>query len=392
MEKEKLYQVENSTKQTIYDLLEKYIFKKYDLRFNSIGLDFEISLKEEREWQNLNLNSLIIELSKCGIDVSMDKIGIFIKSELVKSYNPIKDYFNSLPEWDGEGHIEKLASYVPMFDDKAFQYHLKKWMARTVKCAFEDNYVNKQAFILSHKKQHSGKSTWCRFLCPPELASYFAEDISTDKDSRIQLCKNFMINLDELASLARKETNSLKAYISKSFVNERLPYERKSTRLPRYTSFVGSTNQSTFLSDESGSVRWLVFELKGQIDFKYSIDIDIKQAWSQAFHCAYRDDRFNIELTGKDIKENEIRNLKYTKLTMEQEVIGKYFEKSNSMDDFMNSSDIIMLLKPLSLNLSPTNIGKALMAFDYDRVKHPKRQLYGYLVKKLFNTSPFELE
>lgn len=127
-------------------------------------------------------------------------------------------------------------------------------MVRTVKCAVEPNYFNKQALIICHKAQNSGKSTWCRFLCPPELSNYIAEDISNDKDARILLCKNFLINLDELSSLTKKDVNSLKAFFTKTVINERLPYDRKSTIINRICSFIGSTNMSEFLNDETGSV------------------------------------------------------------------------------------------------------------------------------------------
>jgi len=80
------------------------------------------------------------------------------------------------------------------------------------------------------------------FLCPPALANYIAENISDDKDSRISLVKNFLVNLDELSSLAKHEINSLKAVFSKNFINERLPYDRKNSIIPRISNFIGSTN------------------------------------------------------------------------------------------------------------------------------------------------------
>ena len=95
-------------------------------------------------------------------------------------------------------------------DHEQFIYHFKKWCIRAVKCTTIDGYFNKQAFILTDdgKAQNMEKSTWCRNLCPEALKNYIAEDMGvSDKDSRLLLCKNFLINLDELAALARKEIN-----------------------------------------------------------------------------------------------------------------------------------------------------------------------------------------
>lgn len=389
---DKLYHVKNAKKKTIYDYTMEYLEAKYDITYNEISHDFQIAFKNSKELKYLNLNSLIIELAKAGVDIPTGKLEILIRSEWIPKYNPVKEYFESLPKWDGEDHILKLASYVPTYEKEAFNYHFKKWLVRTLKCALEISYFNKQAFILSHQGQNSGKSTWCRFLCPPELAEFMAEDISNDKDARIQLCRNFLYNLDELAVLSKKDVNALKSFFSKTFINERLPYDRKNTTLPRICSFVGSTNMSSFLNDETGSVRWLCFELKDKIDFAYSKEIDINMVWSQAYHLAYSSLNFNPELTIKDIQENDERNKRYTKLTSEQEIIAKYYEKSTDMKDFKTASDVMVATSCFNLRLNHINIGRALAGFGFQKVKHPKRQVYGYLAKSLFTDSPWEIE
>lgn len=388
----KLYIVKDPKKKTIFDYTHEYLCSKYDIFYNEISHDFQISLKGKKSWYYLNVNSLIIELAKAGVDITPSKLEILIKSELIEKYNPIKEYFQSLSKWDGEDYIKKLASYVPTYDDEAFLYHLKKWLVRAILCALEPNYFNKQALIISHKGQSSGKSTWCRYLCPPELNEYMAEDISNDKDARIQLCRNFLYNLDELAVLSKKDVNALKAFFSKTFINERLPYDRKNTTLPRICSFMGSTNMSSFLNDETGSVRWLCFELKSQIDFAYSKEIDIKKVWTQAYHLAYKDTSFNPELSIQDISENEERNKKYTNLTTEQELVAKYYEKSNDMEHFVTASDVMIALSCLNVRLNQVNIGRALSGFNFQKVKHSKRQVYGYLAKSTFEQSPWEVE
>ena len=387
-----LYQVKENARETIYDKISKYLNAKYDIRYNEISHDIQIKLQNTSDWFYINLNSLLIELTTADVEVSMNKLEIYIKSELVDRHNPIDNYFNSLEKWDGQDYISKLASYVPTFENEAFLYHLKKWLVRAIKCALEPGYFNKQCLIISHKGQSSGKSTWCRFLCPPELSEYIAEDIANDKDARIQLCRNFLINLDELAVLAKKEINALKAYFSKTFINERLPYDRKNTVLPRVCSFIGSTNMTTFLNDETGSVRWLCFELKDKIDFAYSKEIDINKVWAQAYHLAYKDPNFNPELTLKDVSENEERNKKYTRLTIEQELISKYYTKSTDKNDFVTAGDVMTTLSTLNLRLNKVNIGKAFAGFNFQRVKDSKRQVYGYLAKSAFSQTPWEIE
>ncbi|TRZ45133.1 VapE domain-containing protein [Robertkochia solimangrovi] len=387
----KLYEVKEQKKKTVYDYLEEYLFKKYDIRYNEINQEFQIKLIEGTEWEDFEINSILIELAKADIQVTPGKMEIFLKSHLIKRFNPIQTYFKELQDWDQVDHIARMVAYLPLREPKAFYYHFKKWLVRTVRCAIEKDYFNKQCLVLVHNQQNSGKSTWCRFLCPPPLTEYFAEDISNDKDARIQLTRNFLINLDELSVLAKKETNALKAYFSKTIINERLPYDRKNSALTRCCSFIGSTNRTTFLNDETGSVRWLCFELLGRIDFSYKNEIDIDKLWSQAYSLAYFDKNFESELTPDDIEENERRNSSYRQPTMEEEFLTKYFEKTEDPDYFYTSSDIVAKLQALSNRLSVINMGRALTAFGFKRVKDSKRQVYGYLAKPLFKVSPLEI-
>ena len=386
-----IYGVKEHKKKTIYDTINEYMVGKYDIRFDELGHEFQISFKDQNNWEVLETNSFLIELAQSNIEVNPAKLEIFLKSYFIPKFNPISEYFKSLPNWQGEDHIKDLATYLPLKEPELFQYHFKKWLVRSVKCALEQDYFNKQCLVLVHPQQNSGKSTWCRFLSPPTLSKYFAEDMTTDKDARIQLTRNFLINLDELSILAKKEINALKAYFSKTMINERLPYEKRNTTLYRTCSFLGSTNRATFLNDETGSVRWLCFELDGKIDFGYSWKIDINKIWSQAFYLAYIDEDFYPELTIRDIMENEERNKTYRETSMEEELLSKYYTKSSDPTDFKTASDLVIQLTCINTRLNKYNMGRALKALDYERFKPAKGRVYGYLIKPLFKTSPTEL-
>ena len=377
---------------TIFDRIIKYINSKYRIRFNTISLDYEINIIGCDNWESLNLNSLLIELARNNIETNYNKLEILIKSNLIERFDPIKEYFLELPKWNNQvDYIKKLASYVRTNDDEAFTYHLKKWFVRAVICALEKDKINKHCLVLANGDQHAGKSTYFQKFIPKKLSNYIAEDIGTDKDSRVKMCKNLIINLEELSVIGRTEANYLKSLISKVFINERLPYERRAENLPRICSFVGSTNMVDFLTDETGSVRWIIFDVIGRIDFNYSKEINIDDVWAQAYYLAYHNKNFEPELTQQDIIDNERRNEKYTSLTIEQEMVIKYFEKTENLIYFNTSTEIMTKLIPLGLKLSREKIGKALNGFKFSRIKHPQKQVYGYLAKPKFNISPVEI-
>lgn len=381
-------EVASSDLTTIFHITENYLNENYDFRYNVISLDIEIKPKNEKIWASCNENSLWLEMQKKSIKIPINSLIAILKSSFVQEYNPLKHYFTSLPEWDQKtDYIQQFTNYVKLATGEnrhQFEYHFKKWCVRAVKCAILNDYFNKQAFVLTDdgNGQNIGKSSWCRFLCPPELSNYMAEDMSDDKDARILLCKNFLINLDELAALSRKEINQLKSYFSKAQINERLPYDRKNSIIQRVASFIGSTNMSTFLQDETGSVRWLCFIIE-KIDWSYKKDFDINKLWQQAYSMS-KDPEFDETLTVEDIKQNEMRNEKFQISTPEKDLVHKYFELPENLEDcdFLTSTDILhhINIYTAGIRLNNVGIGKALKAIGYTRTKH--LQIYGYWIKK----------
>jgi len=341
------------------------------------------------EWEPINENSLWLELRKQSINIPLNSLIAILKSSFAKPYNPIVSYFENLPEWDNQtDYIKQFTEYVILDEDEdreQFEYHFKKWCVRVVKCATEKEYFNKQAFILSDNGlgQNIGKSSWCRFLCPPILKNYIAEDIKEDKDSRILLCKNFLINLDELAALSKKEINHLKSYFSKDSINERLPYDRKNSVIPRIASFIGSTNMSTFLQDETGSVRWLCFVVKS-INWNYKTQFNIDNLWCQAFTLS-KDESFKPDLTRTDIEQNELRNEKFQIIPPERDLIREYFRKPNTnieRGEFLTATEILSYINASQpVKAFSITIGKQLTYLKYERVKY--NGIYGYWAVKI---------
>lgn len=385
---QKRYQTDSSSV-TVFDKVIKYLNHKYQVRYNETALEFEIRTENE-DWDELNINSLFIELIQTGINVTINKLEILLKSHLIEKYNPIQNYFENLPKWNGENHIQKLANYVTTTDDESFQKHFEKWLSRAVLCSLNRGYVNKQCLVLFNTKQNSGKTSFLRFLIPTELEKYYTEDIGIDKDGLISLCKSLIINIDELSVMSKIDVNTLKSFISKNTINARLPYDRKSSLMHRTASFCGSTNRSDFLTDETGSVRWQIFEVL-EIDFNYSKEININQVWAQAYFNAFERKNYNPELTAQDILENEKRNEKYKQVSLEQEIILTHFEKSESKNDFLTATDIMLAMNnALGVRLNIIKIGKALTVLNYERIKHSKRQVYGYLIKRKIEESKNE--
>ena len=361
----------------------------YDLRLNEITGGVEGRKKGESVFKVLNENNIYIQLLSNGYRVSFSNLCALLNSEFVQSYNPFQEYFDSLPPWtsDDPDYIEELANHVVAVDQTQFNSQFKKMTVRTIACAIDDHFFNKHAFILVGGEQNTGKSTFCRYLLPDALKNYFTESIPNDKDGLISLCENFIINLDELSTLSKFELNHLKSLFSKDSVRIRHPFARKSQTDPRRASFVGSTNEDTFLTDTTGSVRWLCFEII-KILWSYK-QTPIDKVWSQAY--ALYKSGFTFQLTADELKENNTRNQQFQQIPTEYDYIQKYISPGNEFIDgeFQTASEIrayIVSKSDFKADIkSSEKIGKTLTQLGFKRVskrvegkEHPQ---WGYIVK-----------
>lgn len=374
---------------TIFHTTKKWLEKNFDIRLNIISNEIELKRKEQTEWTTINDNDLYVEANENNISISHNKLLAILRSNYIKRYNPITSYFESLPEWDGDtDYISRYASYLKLAPGQSeydFLTQFKKWIVRAVKCASTDGYFNKQAFILSDdgKGQNIGKTSWIRSLCPKVLQDYYTENLTgNDKDDKIQLSKNFIINLDELAGLYKKELTQLKASMTTAKINVRLPYGKTNTTIPRIASFIGSTNETSFLVDQTGSVRWLCFVIK-KIDFNYATLENIDNVWAQAYALSKRTN-FNSEMTREEIEQNEIRNNRFYSMSLEEELIIKYFKIPSDQDSVdimkLTATEVLAHIKAhnpsLNLRANAVQMGKYLTRFGFKKIKTNGSQKY----------------
>jgi predicted P-loop ATPase len=358
-----------------FEKVENFIAERYDIRNNTISnkIEYRVKNSDNNEFRELNENNIFRELQKNFINFSINKLKSMLGSDFVKEFNPFMDYFKNLPNYDPNtepDYILQLCGYVPAKDKTRFEIQFKKMLVRSIACSLH-NVINKQAFVLVHDEQHGGKTTFLRWLNPPTLKNYIAENINTDKDSLIAMCTNFIINMDELATLNKAEINALKSIMSKDVFKGRLPYGAREINLTRRANIVGSTNNTEFLSDETGSVRWLCFELVEKLNFNYKKDVDIDTIWAQAYHL-YKSG-FKYELTPAEIIENETANANHRIITTEQELIQATFTPSskNALGSiFKCATEIKIILAekyPTERLSNLNNIGKALKVLGFKK-------------------------
>ena len=206
---------------------------------------------------------------------------------------------------------------------------LKKWLARALRQVFEPERFNKQMLVLVSSGQTPGKTTLLRWLIPTALAGHYCDnpDIA-DKDARIAIARSLLVSFDEVAVLLRNR-HAFKALISAGANTVRLPYTASPTRLERLASFVATSNEYDFIHDETGSVRYLCFEVVS-INHSYTNAVDINKLWAQAY-ALYKSNA-PIDLTAEELRENALANHTFTTQPEAAELVRRYFRPCNARE------------------------------------------------------------
>ena len=86
-----------------------------------------------------------------------------------------------------------------------------------------------------------------------------------------------------------------------------------------------------------------------------------------------------MPLTAEELEKNEIRNKNFEKISVETELIMKYYEKGGEF--FETATDILCHIKDkANIILAPVHIGRALNKLGIERNKH--KGIFGYWLNK----------
>ncbi|MDO8548913.1 MAG: VapE family protein, partial [Ignavibacteria bacterium] len=341
---------EKEKKADFFQQTEEHLKEKYDFVFNTLKQKLYWKRKDESDFKEISdrdLATIFIELkSKKKISISYENLRRLLISDFVPKADPLEDYFKNLPEWNGTDYIEMLGKTVVVEEgsEDNWKIFLRKWLIATVACALNDKVVNHNAIILQGP-QGVGKTRWINTLVPDKLQDYiFTGNITpNDKDSKLAVVKNFIINLDELETLNREEIGFLKSLMTQKDVELRKPYGYFEEHYKRRSSFIGSINKLEFLNDPTGSRRFLCFAVE-KIDYEHDIDID--GVYAQALYLFNKGEKYWFNKSeNNSITEN---NIKFTFQPLEEQLILEKYELCGKDD-------------PERLMMSTTEIAQAIM-------------------------------
>lgn len=265
--------------------------KLSEICYNEHRCGIDIRGTENLPWKPLKLSWSDADMATLA--TYLDKnYGIFslsmLKQSLLtvtaeRSFHPIKEFFASLPSWDGIERVDKLLpSYLGADDTPYVQAVMRKTLIAAVSRIYEPGTKFDYILVVSGP-QGIGKSTFFSKLG----GRYFSDSLSIsdmrDKAASEKLQGYWIMELSELDGIKKMDVETVKSFISRTDDKYRQSYGTVVESHPRQCVIVGTTNTIGFLRDITGNRRFWPVEVSGKCEKKpWDMDEDtVKQIWAE---------------------------------------------------------------------------------------------------------------
>ena len=325
-----------------------------------------------------DVNSLWVELCK-EKPIRMQDLRYVLGSDFVPKYHPFRFYLDNLPRGkadDGDA-ILNLAMTIKVkgdeYESARFYLYLKKWLVGMVASWVDPSVVNQTMLVLIGE-QGVYKTTWFQHLLPPQLQHYFKTKSDSgfmSKDDMIVLAQYGLVCWEELDSMQAKELNKLKAAMTMRTISERAAYAHYHENLPHIASFCGTGNNLQFLSDTTGTRRWLPFEVESIVS-PLTTPFDHDAIYAEAYGL-YKQG-FQYWFSSEEVVQLHKHNERFEVEHSELDLIALHFRKPKKEEGrpVVSSTMALQLVGGnLTYKLSKTKISQAFakLGFEYKRTQ-----------------------
>lgn len=222
------------------------------------------------------------------------------KSADDRSYHPIKEFFDSLPEWDRIERVDAMLIEYLGADDNAYVRAVsRKIMCAAIRRVYSPG-VKFDNIVVLNGPQGIGKSTFISKLG----AEWYSDSLNlsdmNDKTAAEKLQGYWIMEIGELAGMKKADIDKVKAFISRQDDKYRASFGRRVTPHPRQCVFFGTTNSETgFLRDVTGNRRFWTVKTPGTGKYKPwdLTQYDIEMMWAEAL--VYANEGESLYLSGE---------------------------------------------------------------------------------------------
>lgn len=225
-----------------------------------------------------------------------------------RSYHPIKEYLDHLPDWDGTDRVETLLiDYFNATDNSYTRAVTRKMMVAAVARIVHPGTKFDSVLILNGP-QGIGKSTFFAKLAGDWFSDSLTLTDMKDKAGPEKLQGYWILELGELAGMRKTDVEVVKSFISRSDDKYRASYGVNVESHPRQCIIVGSTNaESGFLRDITGNRRFWPVRISGDGKRKaWQMSVyDVEQIWAETLVLYGRGEKLYLEGSDVELATNE---------------------------------------------------------------------------------------
>ena len=380
--------------------IEAYLSTHYEFRYNTVLGRTEYRRMNSSDFTKVGryeINTFRREIDNdIGIITSSENLYSIIESSFSPRINPIQEYFKNLPLVDVSSSspfslkaIPDLASCVVVRNSDKWLPYLTKWLVAVVANAMDDRECRNHTCLVLTGEQGKFKTTFLDLLCPPALHgySYTGKIYPQEKDTLTYIGQNLIVNIDDqLKALNKRDENELKNLITCPMVKYRMPYDKYVEEHPHLASFVASVNGNDFLTDPTGSRRFLPFEVLS-IDIERAKAISMDNVYAEA--KALLKSGFRYWFDDDEIAELYRESEDFQVQTAEMELLLRCFEKPTEDESYllMTTTEILTYLGIYTHQpLVAKRMGEALKKAGYIKVSKRRNggsPIYVYKIRKI---------
>ena len=387
-----------STKSTL--VIEEFLMEYYRFRQNILNGKVEFSTKmnngEFGPFETLtqkSLNTIILRAKEDAGDEMKNPqadIKLYVTSDLVPKFDPIADYLNSLPKWDGHNYVADLFGRIPGITSEQAAF-LAKWLRSAVAHWLQMDTLHANEVVPTFiGAQGCGKTTFLRRLLPEHLRQYYLDhlNLSNKFDKEMALTNNLLVNLDELEAIRPSQQASLKQTLSKNKVNGRPIFGCVQEDRARYASFVSTTNNPHPLTDATGSRRYICMQIPDGKFIDNDGDINYEQLYAQVLY-ELRELSAPYWFDNDEVARIQDLNQNYLEQKDMACLVEACFRKPEEDEhaETMNSTEMLKVIRHAypSLVINRTakvNLKATMKELNFDIVSHAHVDYYKVVPKK----------
>ena len=387
-----------STKSTL--VIEEFLMEYYRFRQNILNGKVEFSTKmnngEFGPFETLtqkSLNTIILRAKEDAGDEMKNPqadIKLYVTSDLVPKFDPIADYLNSLPKWDGHNYVADLFGRIPGITSEQVAF-LAKWLRSAVAHWLQMDTLHANEVVPTFiGAQGCGKTTFLRRLLPEHLRQYYLDhlNLSNKFDKEMALTNNLLVNLDELEAIRPSQQASLKQTLSKNKVNGRPIFGCVQEDRARYASFVSTTNNPHPLTDATGSRRYICMQIPDGKFIDNDGDINYEQLYAQVLY-ELRELNAPYWFDNDEVARIQDLNQNYLEQKDMACLVEACFRKPEEDEhaETMNSTEMLKVIRHAypSLVINRTakvNLKATMKELNFDIVSHAHVDYYKVVPKK----------